>query len=570
MSSISNEELIAKAKLNLEKILYTNGFEKIDKATIGLMMDKLKYDKSLFFDSQQNEPSNTVIFELLPPAINVLKFSGITPLENLDVVVDLIEALLVPKSFAEVLEFIPLYDLVMGIESKQVPSLQAVSVKQVAKALPSDLKKHSDLIPLLLNQLADLETTRPQTFETCFQTLIASTSNDHTEDATLVIAQLFSGVPLATLHKMHDSGDAILIGRLLELLKNVVLLPPSPSLASTNDNINQAKKIAIRLLKFPVSLFDPESWDGLLVGEIIQFYRTILESPNRPNAKDLLDFKTGLGEELEMIANVFSLRDDYIEVRLLVFSDIVGIFGALTRSRDNILSTPSVTPESMSKSSSASSATSATSATSAKSLSQQQLENENSQIETEFFKKLDIKFDIVETASNSFDIEGGEDRRQIMAMISPYYLLKYHRGAVESLEFHQSEIAGLRNVLSCDPGFEYLAPSQSNLMNDLVSYEDRMFVLGGIIKSPKGCAKLLSEWPQVMNNIIHPDYTVSEQDALERRREVLEALLDITPKTALGVWYQGLKDAYRDATFGQEYGSGHSADPRVALANRTM
>lgn len=63
-------------------------------------------------------------------------------------------------------------------------------------------------------------------------------------------------------------------------------------------------------------------------------YRQILVSPHQPSPNVLFNSSTGILDELEIVGLLFSKRTEltYIEVRMLLLSDIVGIFAALSRS----------------------------------------------------------------------------------------------------------------------------------------------------------------------------------------------------------------------------------------------
>lgn len=48
-----------------------------------------------------------------------------------------------------------------------------------------------------------------------------------------------------------------------------------------------------------------------------------------------------------------------------------------------------------------------------------------------------------------------------------------------------------------------------------------------------------------MNMVIDPEFAVTAPEAVELRRNVLEILVDMLPHD-LGLWYGGVKEAYRE------------------------
>lgn len=191
---MSNDAIITKTKENIEAVISSNGESHLDTQLLESMISKLKYDSSLFVNPSTGGSSDSVIITLLPPSINALKLSAITPLPYLDVLVDLVEALLSRKSLAEVLVYISAEDLLAGVKSSQVPSLQAVAIEQISKAEPNDLEKIPQFITALVEQLADRANERTQPIESCLQKIIKTIRQD-------VSKFLLSGEPWQSLSR---------------------------------------------------------------------------------------------------------------------------------------------------------------------------------------------------------------------------------------------------------------------------------------------------------------------------------------------------------------------------------
>lgn len=512
--------LITKTKENLESVLESNGSKELNGQLLESMASKLKYDASLFLDPETGNPSDIVITTLLPLSIDVLKLSAIHPLTRLDTLVELVAALLAPKSLSQVLNYISANDLLTAVESVQVPALQSVAIQQISKANSSDLAKNPEFVVALVTQLADKNVeSSSQSIESCLKKVINTIGPD-------VSKYLFAGKAFEILNQMWNSNNAILIGRLMEVAKDVVLLDTVESSSSSSSSYDTAKTQVLEFFKFPSSTFNPEKWDSLFVASIIQMYRQIFASPNRPPSTILLDSQKGLSTQLQALGTLFQNRKDllYIEVRTLLLSDIVGTFAALSRSDDKQI--------------------------------------------VDFFRQLDTKYEIMAsvTDENQRDAETEAEKRLLLTMLSPAYLMEYYPYVLKALKFNASNVSALRNLLSYSPSFEFIAPQQSDFINGLYDYNDKMFVLGGILINSVATHTLLKDWPQVMNLIIDPEFPVTSPDAVTLRRNVLEKLVDL-PANELGMWYGGVKEAYREMVFGRPVvGDG----PGVAVAQKTM
>lgn len=510
---MSENTIITKTKENLERVLTSNGSQELEANLLETLTSKLKYDASLFVNQTTGESSDAVIVTLLPISINVLKLSAITPLQRLGTLVELVGALLASKSLSQVLTFISPEDLLTAVKSSQVPPLQRVAIEQISKATTSEISNTPEFITAIVEQLASKENETTQPIELCLEKIITNLDGD-------TFKYLLSGKPLEIFNKMWKSNDATLVGRLMEVMKYIVLLKPSKE----DSQLEAAKTRALEFFQFPSNTFDPEKWDGLFVATIFQMYRQIFASPYHPPPSVLLDSKVGLSTQLEVLGKLFHKRNDltYIEVRTLLLSDIVGTFAALSRSKYETI--------------------------------------------IEFFNYLDKQYQIVESVENTqLNPDEKNERQLLLTMISPSYLLKYYPKTLKSIHFNAGNVSALRNVLSYGPSFEFIDPQQSDFMDGLVDYNDKMFVLSGILQSKEGKTKLLNDWSQVMNMVIDPEFAVTAPEAVELRRNVLEILVDMLPHD-LGLWYGGVKEAYRELIFGRPVADG----PSVAVAQKTM
>lgn len=461
--------LIEKTKSSLEAVI---SGDDLDVNIVNSMTDKLRFDASVL------AAGDGVVLALLPPAIGVLKYSATEHVDGLDGVVELIEALLSRKSFTEVLTLIPLDDLLTAAATVLVPSLQVVAIQQLSKVSTEDLIQHKEILQTLVEQLADPETKSIKAFESCLVKLAQGEAG---------LRQLESGNTYAVLKKMHNSNNSVLIGRVLEVAKGLVAIDPVAEFTS--------------LIQFDPEIFNPAHWDVLLVSTIITYYREILSNSNVVRA---------LENELYTIAYVYSKRSEEPEVRMFLQSDIVGLFGTLSRHYP------------------------------------------------EEFHAIDAKYKIVEDS-----LTDQEDRVRVLTMLGPKYLLQYHKSALKTIKYDAKDVSALRNLLSDQESFEFMAPTQAQILQ-LNEYDDKMFILSGVLKTEAGLHALLSTWPGVMNEIVHPTSAVSNPQSLDLRREVLEILVDAKPSD-LGVWYGPVREAYRELIFGKNSGNA----PQVAIAHKS-
>lgn len=289
-----NSDTIDSCHAHLVSVLERN--VPLDSQLVNRMADRLKMDQSLFLD-ESNNPSNSVIIRLLPPSISILKVSTLDAAE-LESAVELIEALLAPKSFDEVLGFISIDDMVAGLESGILP-LQTVCIKQIMKAQPPDLVANTPLVDKLLVIFADPNSRCTQAVQ---DALIKLGSRGE-----LVMKRLFSETSSNLLHQMHDSNDALQQARLMSLLEGF---------------LSYKLQVPSNFIQFPVSLFDVDapSWDLFQNLTAIQFYRTILEnSALKSLIKDITD-------QIHAIAKLFSKRDENSEIRDFLNTEIFLLF----------------------------------------------------------------------------------------------------------------------------------------------------------------------------------------------------------------------------------------------------
>lgn len=273
----------------------------LDVQLITTMTDQLRLDKSFFVDDN-NQPSHAVIIALLPPSIAILK-SSTESSEDLEPIIELIEAVLSPLSFEEVLTFISIDDLVSGLDSGISP-LQIICIKQIAKAQPPDLVANTPLVDKLLEIFADPKTRSTQAVHDALIKLASK--------GQLILKRMFSASSSSVLHQMHDSDNAVLQARLMALLESILVLNWD---------------VPVSLIQFPVLIFSPESpsWDVLQTITVIQFYRTIIEHVHpRDLVKDVRD-------QIFAIAALFAKRNSFSDVRSFLLTEIFLLFREISR-----------------------------------------------------------------------------------------------------------------------------------------------------------------------------------------------------------------------------------------------
>lgn len=291
--------IVEECQTHLANVLATGAG--LDVQLLNRMTDQLRLDKSYFF-TENDEPSNDVILALLPSAIGILKTSSASA-EDLVPVIELIEALLAPRSFDEVLGFISIDDLVSGLESGISP-LQTICIKQISKAQPPDLIANTPLIDQLLQIFANPSSTTTQVVQDALVKLA--------NKGQLVIKRIFSESTSSVLYQMHESNNAILQARLMSLLENILALN---------------WEVPTKLIQSPLEVFDPESsdWDILHTLSTVQFYRTIVENPY---PKTLIN---DIKEQIEAIVKLFAKRNEYGDVRMFLLTEIFLLFRNLSR-----------------------------------------------------------------------------------------------------------------------------------------------------------------------------------------------------------------------------------------------
>lgn len=548
------DPIFQKAHQNLEQVLSTGGKTYIDEALINQVTDRLKYDSALLRPGSDTEMA--IISRLLPPSIQVLKLSATTHIEDLESIVELIEALLSKKQFEEVTQLISLADIIEGIQSVNVPSLQKVAAKQASKASPPDILASTGLIEALLQQLSNAKNKHPSAIESCLIQLATS--------GELIIRRIFTGDCLQILKDMHNSNDAVLIGRLLELVKGVILSPEMSKYIY--DEINIRKEI-IGLLRYTnPDIWNPsnhEKWDVFLIGIIVQTLRDIFGSEECPTkllistAKSLesakeqsLDTDLGLFSELDKVANLFSMINIHSDIRYFVASDILSLFKALTTIEGNNSPFAKKNDKHHRREDDSTS-------------------EERYTLKIQIFKKLDEKYQLIKGACDSNDAPDldtvASDTIQVLTHIGPKYLLDEHKDIIRKVELNSKNIPVFCNLVHDEECFKYLELTQTQIVNGLVNYFDQILLVSHIIQTPYGLNLVLKSWPQVMNQIIvAPRNEVREPNSFEIRREVLKNLTDLEPY-ALGTWYGSVREAYRETIFGP----GYYKAPSVAVANQS-
>lgn len=549
------DQIFQKAQQNIEEVISTNGKTEIDERLINQVTDRLKIDASLLRPGSDTEMA--IISKLLPPSIQVLKLSATTPIENLESIVELIEALLSKKTFEQVTQLISLADIIEGIESVNVPSLQKVAAKQASKASPPDIIANTSLIEALLRQLSNTQNKQPSAIESCLVQLATS--------GELIIRRLFTGNCLQILKDMHDSNDAILIGRLLELVKGILL---SPKIAKYVYEEIAIRKEIIGMLKYPITaIWNPnnhETWDVFLIGIIVQSLRDIFGSDKCPtklliatahSSESLTEQPSNadlsLFSELDKIANLFSMINFHSDIRYFLASDILSLFRALTTIDGN----NSPFAKKGDKNHKAEDGTT---------------NEERYALKVQIFKTLDEKYQLVKKACNpsnaSDPATAASDTLQMLTHIGPKYLLTEHKDIIKRVEFNSKNIPVFCNLVHDEECCKYLELTQNQIVNGLVDYFDKILLVSHIIQTPYGLNLVLKSWPQVMNQIIiAPKNEVREANSFEVRREVLKNLTDLDPYT-LGTWYGSVREAYREVIFGP----GYYKAPSVAVASQSL
>lgn len=248
-----------------------------------------------------------------------------------------------------------------------------------------------------------------------------------------------------------------------------------------------------KLLVFGDEVFDPSiaSWDVLQTVAIVQFYRTIIENPHSPSLVKIII------NPLVAITRMFLLRDKFEDVKLFLLTETYLLFRELSYK------------------------------------------------EYDLFKKLDDEFNVVDSS-----LSENEERISVLTFINPRYIFEFKNFVIANARLKSAELPILRNLVTYEPTFTQLGLNQQKILNLL--YGDMLILLIVIIKTPFGFSKLLHEWPQVMTAIVNKD-NVREPEIFNLRREVLELLYN-KPATALGAWYGGVKEAYREIILGAGYG----------------
>ena len=180
--------------------------------------------------------------------------------------------------------------------------------------------------------------------------------------------------------------------------------------------------------------------------------------------------------------------------------------------------------------------------------------------EPALFGELDQQYNIVSSVMG--DSQHPNDRISLLTFVSPKYLLEAHPDVIDSIKFKSAEIPIIRNMLSYQQSFLKLGPDQSRLM--ALSYSDLLLVLLVVAKTNFGLATLLHDWPQVMNSIISKE-NIRQPEIFNLRRELLEILVNKQAST-LGVWYGGIKEAYREVILG----AGYNQEAQAIVTDRAM
>lgn len=183
-----------------------------------------------------------------------------------------------------------------------------------------------------------------------------------------------------------------------------------------------------------------------------------------------------------------------------------------------------------------------------------------SDTETDYFRQLDEQYNITQTYSQHSYLH--EDFPIIfMALLNSQYLVEKQPESIRNLPYKARSVRALRNILRNRDAYFISAPTSDKLLT--LPYLELMVILGAITSTPWGTADLLENWPSVMDNLIS-NHEVRDKDVISYRREVFERLLDNNSPEALGVWYDGLKQGYKEMVFGTS-----DYDPGTIIADES-
>lgn len=295
------DEVISQAKRHLDEIV--QGIVSLDLVVINRATSKLNLDTSIELHSV------ATVQALLPQLIYILQNptvlktnddqDGYTPIINL------LQALLLQKSFEETLQFIPQDALLQGLTSGNEP-LQKACILQISKAEPSDLVASTPLIEAIASVFADSSSS----------SAIACTAIDgivKLSQGKLVCRRLFSGECLKVLNscKTNDK-NGIKQSRLMSLIEQI--LPKDDD-----------RDIPYELIQCPPSSIEDADSDVLMVMNRIQFYKRLLANPH-PN-----DLIANINSQINSIVKLFQQRYSNITVSSFLSSEIYDFLGVLSR-----------------------------------------------------------------------------------------------------------------------------------------------------------------------------------------------------------------------------------------------
>lgn len=466
--------IVQETKTHLTAVL--QGTAVIDDELLEKIISQLTLDKSLFVSTQNN-----VIVELLPPSIGILQ--SVSAQGNIKYVIDLIAALLAYSTFEDVVKYIPVAQLDQALSSGAAP-LQRVCIVQIGKADPADLIATTPLVDTMLTVFGDLRT------ESSVVQAIQNALVELSSRGELVLKRIFSRK--SQVFNMRESGDAVLISRVLGLVESVY--------ASGYEAVPED------LVQFSNETFDPASpkWDVLDTVLIVQFYRTVLQNPVHPQG-----FAKSIYGELKGIANMYSVRDQHEDVKMFLLTEIVLLFRELSYQ------------------------------------------------EYDMFRSFDSEYSIITTS-----LSDKAERGSILTFVNPRYLFEFYTDAIDSTQINSADLSILRNLVTYEPTFKQLDLTQSKLLQ--LSYSDLLILLIVIIQTPFGLSTLLQDWPQVMTELVNKP-NVREPEIFNLRREALELLYN-KPASSLGVWSDGVKEAYKEVILGAAYGQ----DIQALVADQSM
>jgi hypothetical protein len=258
-----------------------------------------------------------------------------------------------------------------------------------------------------------------------------------------------------------------------------------------------------RLLPKEFVCYEPakiDQYDDLLFSlQLIGFYKNLFNSEHLPELVETTR------DQVKAIINLYSQRDTNSDVRAFFLNHILEFLGTLSRK------------------------------------------------EPQYFKQLDNEYNITEDYTQATYLN--EDSPILfMSLLNPEYLVQKRPESIRNLPYKARTVRALKSLLKNQAAYNISVPTSDKLLS--LPYLELMVILTSIASTPWGTNDLLENWPSVMDSLISNE-DVRDKDVISYRREVFELLLDNNTQDTLGVWYDGIKNSYKQMLFGTtEYNPG--------------